>query len=383
MGRAIVVGGGIVGASTAWALVNRDQTPLVLDRRDAGRATTAGAGISYVPPSSPCDPAALELASRANTAYDDVIEALGLPTAAVQRTPMLKVGLSGQATELDTAWEWIQAAASDAEHLSSAAVSRVDGSTVTDHLPDFPEPEGAIRFENGLRIDGEAVTDALLRAVRAGGGEVREADVRGVQYENGLVTGVETAAGEHVPGEQLFITGGAWSQEFGSELGVPLPTQPLRGQIIHLSDLSESTGDWPLVSTFGSRYLVPWPGGRVAIGTTHETAGFDPRATVSGVRELLGAAEDLVPPAADATFDEVRVGLRPRTPDGDPILGRLPGFENAYVATGHGGGGLQRGPISGRLVADLATGNDPAMSLVPFSATRFHGDSLGTATAET
>jgi D-amino-acid dehydrogenase len=95
--------------------------------------------------------------------------------------------------------------------------------------------------------------------------------------------------------------------------------------------------------------------------------------TAGGVREALDEALRIAPGLADATLDEVRVGLRPESPDDLPILGRIPDHERLYVATGHGASGLQLGPYSGAVVADLALGWSPASDadLAPFAPDRF------------
>jgi D-amino-acid dehydrogenase len=109
---------------------------------------------------------------------------------------------------------------------------------------------------------------------------------------------------------------------------------------------------WPIVQPVLGFYLVPWPNGRVACGGTMEAdAGFDHRPTADGVHQLLRECLRTAPGLAQAAITDIRVGSRPATPDGRPILGRLPGWSNVFVATGHGAEGLLLGPYSARLVA--------------------------------
>src|SRR5262249_30516340 len=118
--------------------------------------------------------------------------------------------------------------------------------------------------------------------------------------------------------------------------------------------------------------LVPWPDARVAAGATRETgSGFDPRVTAAGVREVLQEALRVAPGLADWDLHEMRVGLRPLSRDGLPILGAVPGTEGAYLITGHGASGLQLGPYSGKVVADLMLGRPAEIDLAPFSVSRF------------
>jgi D-amino-acid dehydrogenase len=93
--------------------------------------------------------------------------------------------------------------------------------------------------------------------------------------------------------------------------------------------------------------------------------------TAGGVHEALSEALRVAPGLAVGTLHEVRIGLRPASPDGRPILGHFPGGGNVFVATGHGPSGLQLGPYSGALVADLVLGQVSSIDLVPFDPARF------------
>ena len=150
-----------------------------------------------------------------------------------------------------------------------------------------------------------------------------------------------------------------------------LPIYPQRGQILHLQGPEEASG-WPIIVGFHSHYILTFPEGRVVAGATREDhAGFDVRQTAGGVREALSEALRVAPGLVDTTLREVRIGLRPASPDGLPILGAVPDCENVYLATGHGASGLQLGPYSGALVANLALGKKPLLDLAPFAVERF------------
>ena len=83
----------------------------------------------------------------------------------------------------------------------------------------------------------------------------------------------------------------------------------------------------------------------MVVGATRESgSGFSAQTTAAGVHEVLGEALRVAPGLADATIGEIRVGLRPATPDQLPLLGPVPTVRNAYIAAGHGATGLQLGP---------------------------------------
>jgi D-amino-acid dehydrogenase len=136
----------------------------------------------------------------------------------------------------------------------------------------------------------------------------------------------------------------------------------------------EQTAEWPVVGAFHGHYLVAWPDGRVAAGATRETgSGFNVTTTAVGIREVLEEALRVAPGLATAKLLEVRVGMRPYTKDRMPVLGEAPGVDGVLIATGHGSTGLQLGPLSGKLVAEMALGEkaQTQVDLSPFSVARF------------
>jgi glycine/D-amino acid oxidase-like deaminating enzyme len=97
-----------------------------------------------------------------------------------------------------------------------------------------------------------------------------------------------------------------------------------------------------------------------------EDVGFDERTTAAGVRDLLDAVCDLLPEAWRATFIEARVGLRPATGDGLPLLGASSHSDRIVYATGHYRNGVLLAPLTAHIIADLIVGGreDPALALL-------------------
>ena len=98
-------------------------------------------------------------------------------------------------------------------------------------------------------------------------------------------------------------------------------------------------------------YLVPGADGTLLVGATVEDAGFAEHNTVAGIRDLIDAVCDLLPRAGDASFREARVGLRPGTPDGLPILGPSTVHPRLVFATGHYRNGILLAPLTAKMVA--------------------------------
>jgi D-amino-acid dehydrogenase len=221
----------------------------------------------------------------------------------------------------------------------------------------------------GARVDGRAMVAAVEHAARALGVDWRVGEDARIAVDHGRVRGVETASATLSCGT-VVIAGGAWTTDVARVFGMRTGVRPVRGQIVHLR-LDADTSEWPVLQPIRSHYVVPWPEGRLALGATVEDVGFDARPTASGLRLLFSEGLRLCPGLGDATFLEVRVGLRPTSDDDLPLIGVLPGVEGVVVASGHGANGLLLGPVTGRVVADVVSGRTPPVDIGDFAPARF------------
>jgi glycine oxidase len=123
----------------------------------------------------------------------------------------------------------------------------------------------------------------------------------------------------------------------------------------------------------GKRYLVPRDDGRVLVGSTEEDAGFNAATTVTAISGLLRFATELAPALGEAVVERCWAGLRPGNGDGMPTLGRLPAFDNLWVAAGHFRAGLQLSAVTGLVMADALAGRSTHIGLEPFRPGRIPG----------
>jgi glycine/D-amino acid oxidase-like deaminating enzyme len=353
---AVIVGGGIVGAATAYELGRTGARTLLVDRSDPGRATGAGAGILSPETAKRDDPAWTELVLAAGRHYDALVTQLG-PDTGWARCGIVQ--LATRESDL-AAWEWIAERASGATEISADDVHAL--------VPVVGTVVRALYHPRAARVDGRMMCAALRDAAERIGVETRAGSVDEIRPGSPAKVFV---GGDTIDAAAVVIAGGAWTRRLGDQLGVQLPVSPLRGQIAHLGVAGHDTGAWPIVQQVYGHYMVPWADHRVAVGATVEDVGFSHDVTAGGVHEIMREALRVMPGLADATMGEVRVGLRPASPDDSPLLGPVPGIANVFVATGHGANGLLLGPISGKLIADLVAGRPRDLDLAPFSPARF------------
>ncbi|MFW5939422.1 MAG: NAD(P)/FAD-dependent oxidoreductase [Halolamina sp.] len=370
----VVIGGGVVGTAAAFHLADAGVETVLVDDGREGSATAAGAGIISPPTSSRRENDDwFAFATAAADHYPALIrqlEAQGVEDHSYRRGEMLSVALRPEeAPVLETDRERAAARGAEFEEISPEEAERA--------FPALSGVERALRFPGAARVDGSMLTAGIQSAARQAGLTTIDGRVTSIRTAGDAVSGVVVDAAdgrERIDADRVVVAGGAWSSSFGEDLDCSLPVSPTRGQIVHLdaSDVFDDAEDLPIVGSVADNYIVPWGDGRIVVGATREDdAGFDPRLTAGGVHEVLGAGLRLAPGLVDATLAEIRVGLRPASPDGLPILGPVPNVDGAYVATGHGPTGLTLGPFSGAVIAGLVEGQEPDVDLSAFDPGRF------------
>lgn len=376
---AIVIGGGVVGASAGYHLARMGASVLLIDRRDPGRASDAGAGI-LGPEINRRDPEAwFHFAMPAVDYYPDLVAQLAelAPAGESNDTGYARCGImlvaatTDEIEDFEIAQDEILTRRDQRGTPSPDDLGPISAQEARELFPALGHVHRALYFRHGARVDGRLLGGALWRSGAALGMAVREDSVTGLVIDGARVIGVQVGD-QTIHAGTVIIAGGAWSADFGTQLGWQIPVEPQRGQIAHLQLPGQNTGEWPIISAFHGHYLVTWPHGRVVAGASREPGtGFNPVTSVAGVQEVLREAVRVAPGLEPAQLLEVRVGLRPMPSDGLPVVGEIPGMDGVLVATGHGPTGLQMGPYTGKIMAEMALGNPPATSIDDFSITRF------------
>lgn len=363
--RFVVVGGGVVAAAVAYHLARWGAAVVVVDGAQAGTATNAGAGI-ICPWTAPLDDACCRLCCEGARHYPALLAMLADDGEA--QTGYARVGTlwvaeaAGAPRELAALLRSRRLRAPDMGELTVLAPGEPAGL-----FPPLAPGLGGLWISGGARVDGRAIRDSLLRAaVRRGARRV--AGNATLNWTAERVTGV-TVGGDRIGADTVVVAAGAWTAQVCVGAGMRLPVGPQRGQIVHARLPGTDTGSWPVVLADRDPYLVAFPAGRVVLGATREQAGFRYHTTVAGIGGLLAAAAALAPGLREAELLDTRIGFRPVTSDGRPLLGQL--AEGLIIAAGHGPEGLTAGPWSGLAVAHLATGQPVVTDLTPFDPSRF------------
>jgi D-amino-acid dehydrogenase len=356
----VVIGAGIAGAAVAQRAVELGLRTAVVEAGEAGRATTAGAGIisNYGLEDGEFRPAWIDLVRSSTAEYAALMARLG--DGAERRARYGVVGEVVLATTDDERRE-LDRFRRDLDALPLGAdrpeVHRLTGRDLRAQWPGIREDLEGLYISSTARVDGNSLADLLLERARAAGAAWFPGAAR---LEVGRA--VRVHVGDDVlSGGTVVVAAGVWSPRLLEPLGVRLTVTPDRGQILHLAGEPE-VQEAPVLKTFEGPYILGFPGPRIVVGATHEL-GADPTPEVRAGDQLtvLEHAFSVAPGLASHTVLETRVGFRPTSADGLPLVGAV--HDGVSVLTGLGSWGLTLGPLLGRRLVDGLHGVEDGQQL--------------------
>jgi glycine oxidase len=352
----LIVGGGVIGCALAYELVDAGISVLLLEQnRLAGGPGASGASAAILEPLVTAPPTLARLSLESVRGTAELARALMDETgvdAELDRPGALHIAEDdGEAVLLRAYVTAAQALGLPAEWLDGPGVRQAEPLLA-------PTIVGAAYLPDVYSVYAPRFVQQLAGAAIRRGAQVREGvAVARLCAAGSRVAVVETSDGPAMAGQVILATG-AWTRPLAAQLGLHVPVGPQRGQIMALRSVGLTLRH--VVHGAGG-YLVPKRNGTIVVGATREAVGFDSRVTCAGLAFLAGLAQRLAPSLAGAAFVHAWAGLRPLMLDGSPpLIGRVPGYENAFIAAGHGPMGMTLAIGTARLLVDIMLGRRAA-----------------------
>ena len=363
----VICGGGVIGGAIAYYLAKSGVAATIIENDGVASGASGGAaGLLSPPPPHTSDATVYELQRRGFDMHMALASTLPRESGVdygFAQSPRVSLAVT-EAEEIaarETA-EVLSTAGIDGRWLDLAELHQMTG------WIDGGEARGAVLLESGGYVDAYRYSLALVTAAERMGATVHSGKVSGVVQEDGRVTGVRVGD-EVVPADVVVIAMGPWSLEASDWLGLRVPVEPLKGQIVKVRPQQ------PLQTfNFGhaGNYGVVKSPELVFLGTTEERSGFDVGITTEARDEILAFGVGFASELKGAELIEQTACLRPLSEDGVPIMGAVPGIEGAYLATGHGRQGILQSPPSGLVMAELIlNGETKVLDMTPFDPGRF------------
>ena len=386
----LVIGGGIVGAASAYYLA-RAGVPVTLLEAETLAWGATGRNLGFIWVHTRKVGPELDLVMNTRARLPELVEELGEDAQVQTNGGMVFFSDERQAPVMA---EFVAQRVADG--LPMSLLSGAEAREIAPVLP--PEVIGATFCELDAQVEPTLWVRAFAAAAARHGAQIREGvRVSRLLREGDRIVGAETSEGPMLAGDVVLAAGG-WSPALAALAGVELPIHPMRLQIVQTQPMPHETrhviyGSMALkqYSTFQDlpsfddslfvndtewRYdmlllegFAQKADGSYLLGCAMDYPGFVWEADLRGVSLINELFMEHVPRLREAGFDRAWGGVLPFTVDNLPIIDRVPDVDGLIVASGHvfGNGA---GPTTGQLVSSLVTGAEPVISLEPFRAAR-------------
>lgn len=379
----VIIGGGCMGASTAYHLTRRGLSNVILIEREAQLGTCStgrnAGGVRH----QFSDPANIALSKESIATMARFEEEVGTAIDFWRDGYLFVLSSEPSVRAFRANVDLQRAQGIDVQWLSPADAARLAPGLVVDDVlaATYCAADGV--------TDPNGVTTGFARAAQAAGATIlRDTEVTGIRVDAGRITGVETSRG-FIATRTVVNAAGPWAGQIGTMAGVHVPVAPERRHIFIAQP--QSGGSWDdaphagrvpsnrlLVIDFESSFYFHREGGGLlfGMGDPSERPGFDTTVRWDFLPAVTEVAMRRLPALGEASISHAWAGLYEMTPDHNALIGAMPGVEGFYVIAGFSGHGFQHSPAAGRILAAQIAGADPGMDMSSFACDRFADRSL-------
>jgi glycine/D-amino acid oxidase-like deaminating enzyme len=382
----IIVGGGIVGAATAYFLARRKVSVLLVEAETpAWGASGRNPGYQWLHTRRAGLQMELGMAGRR------LADVLAAELDGFEFRPS-----GGMIYFFDERQRPLFESLVAERRAAGLPMELIDGKQAREHCPALSDRvAGATWNPMDAHQNTRKLVEALVAgAERHGARKLSGARVEALMMKGQRCTGIRTAAGSFTAGT-VILAAGSWTPKLLAPHGIDVPITAMRLQVVEtepapvrfapmlygptalkqyafirdLPGYSDIGTTHPLESTFdGVEFLelaVQREDGRILLGCPMDFPGLDDRPTVSGLALTLAVLSEAMPPIKSLAVERIWAGLLPQTPDALPIIGPVPGMDGLMLNAGHVFGNLA-GPLSGKILAQSMTGERPDFDLELF-----------------
>lgn len=352
MKKVAIIGAGIVGATAAYYLSQESDLEVTVFDYGQGQATKAAAGIISPWFSKRRNKAWYKMARLGADFYVDLLadlEKSGQEIDFYQRSGVFL--LKKDESKLEELYQLALERREESPLIGQLAT--LDQASANELFPGLKGFDCLLYASGGARVDGQLLVTRLLEASRV---KLVKEKVTLTPLSSGYQIGEEVF-------DQVVLATGAWLGQLLEPLGYSVDVRPQKGQLRDYQ-LAQDMVAYPVVMPEGEWDLIPFAGGKLSLGATHENdMGFDLTVDETLLKQMEEAALPHYPVLSKATSRAERVGIRAYTRDFSPFFGQVPELAGVYAASGLGSSGLTTGPIIGYHLAQLIQGKE--MTLDP------------------
>lgn len=360
MKKVAIVGAGIVGATAAYYLSKEADIEVTVFDQGYGQATKAAAGIISPWFSKRRNKDWYKMARLGADFYVDLLadlEKSGQKIDFYQRSGVFL--LKKDDSKLEELYQLALQRRDESPLIGELTI--LDQTAASNLFPGLVGFERLLYASGGARVDGQLLVSRLLEA----------SQVKVVKQEVSLKPLASGYQIDNQKFDQVILSTGAWLGHILEPLGYEVDVRPQKGQLRDYQ-VEQDMGAYPVVMPEGEWDLIPFPGGKLSLGATHENdMGFDLTVDETLLDQMVVAASPFYPTLAEAISSGERVGIRAYTSDFSPFFGQVPNLSGVYTASGLGSSGLTTGPIIGYHLAQMLQGRSGVLDPADYPTERY------------
>lgn len=386
----VIVGGGVIGAASAYELARQGVQVTLLEKETPGYGAS-GRNMGMLWTQGKVADLHLDVAMAARSRYDTLVDEID----------DFEFKACGGMTYFFEHQADVFPSYVASRRALGLPIEMIDAATARDMCPVLPEDVGGAVYNSlDAHVNPPMVTESLIAAAQRHGATVLSGvEVTGIDVVGGVCQGVKTTDGA-IAADTVIVAAGAWSTALMDALGIRVPIEPMRMQIVETEPLGlrfdpvlygpsgikgfalsqdlegydEDNFLHPLENILTGVEMIETIAqrrdGSVLIGCPGDFAGMDQRTSVSAIALLLAIVADNLPALRDVGIQRTWAGLLPQTPDAIPIIDRVPGVDGLVIAAGHVFGQMM-GPLTGELISQLVLGKESSVDMTQFGFDRW------------
>ena len=364
--RVVVVGGGVMGASIAYHLAAGGVPDVVLVERDtlaAGSTSRAAGGVR----AQFSDELNIQLGARSLAAFARFADEPGYDIGLHRVGYLFLLSTPAEVADFEASIEL-----QNAHGVPSGMIDPVEARRLSPLISTEGVLAAAFSPDDGYCTPEAVVHGYAAGARRHGARIVRQCEVLDIEVRGNEIVGVVTSAGRIATG-CVVCAGGAWSRSIGAMVGVELPVQPLRRQIVVTEPIPGVPKSMPMTIDFATTFYFHNEGLGLLIGMSdpEEQVGFDTTMSDRWIPKLYEAISHRAPSLIDVGIASGWAGLYEVTPDHNALIGEATSPSRFLYATGFSGHGFLQGPAVGEIMRDLVLDRTPFVDIAPLGVDRF------------
>jgi len=374
----VVIGGGVIGSSIVYYLAKKGIKVILLEKNGIASGTSSACeGLVFLQSKKPG--VHLKLALESSKKFSNLKEELNYDIEYRNNGGMVIIENNEELKAMKIFVEEQRNIGLDVSLLDRDRAKEKEPALSQDILGSTYSPLDA-------QVNPMYLSFAFISSARNLGAEVyTHTEVTGIRLKFNRINSIETTIGE-IKTDIAINAAGIYAPEIGKMIGLEIPIKPRRGQLLVTESVPKILNgvlisakyiaakfNPSLAETEGEGISIEQTvNGNILIGSTREFVSFDKNVTPEGINSIAKHIILLFPRLKEINIIRTFAGLRPYTPDGLPILGKVEGIEGFIMAAGHEGDGIALSPITGDLIAELVVKGETSIPLDEFKLERFY-----------